>query len=258
MKYLYIFPHPDDESFGPVAAMHQQLTQGHAVHLLTLTRGEATSQRHKLGVSIEEMGEIRYREMLEVEKVAGFSSMTVLNLPDSGLKELDPRQIENTIRKHIERLQPDIIVSYPVHGISGFHDHLVMHAVIKRLYLQMRDEGARYLKRLAFFTVPDKEGPAVEAKGMRLKQSSSEDIDCVLQLSEQDQEIMKKALDCYVTYQEVIERTEVVKLIGDKVYFEIFEEEHNPRLNDLTEMLQTEQKSFIKKLGDKQEGNRRS
>lgn len=248
MKYLYIFPHPDDESFGPAAAMVQQLEQGHEVHLLTLTRGGATQQRHKLGVSIEEMGEIRYKEMKAVEKVLGLTSMTVLNLPDSGLKEMDPRQIEATVRKHINRLRPDILVSYPVHGVSGFHDHLVMHAVIKRLYLEMRDEGAHSLKRLAFFTVADKEGPAVQTNGIRLKQSSETEIDCTLQLRPQDQEAMKKALDCYVTYQEVIKNMRVVEIIGNKVHFEIFEEEHNPPLKDLTHELPVHQKRHVQEL----------
>ncbi|EGL81366.1 LmbE family protein [Caldalkalibacillus thermarum TA2.A1] len=37
MNILYIFPHPDDESFGPAAVMHQQIKAGHRVYLLTLT-----------------------------------------------------------------------------------------------------------------------------------------------------------------------------------------------------------------------------
>ena len=55
MKLLYVFPHPDDESFGPAAAMHAQLRAGHDVYLLTLTRGGATKQRHKLDLSVEQM-----------------------------------------------------------------------------------------------------------------------------------------------------------------------------------------------------------
>ena len=68
-KILYIFPHPDDESFGPAAVMYSQIGKGHDVYLLTLTKGGATQQRHKLGLTVEEMGEVRYREMQEVEKV---------------------------------------------------------------------------------------------------------------------------------------------------------------------------------------------
>ena len=128
MRILYIYPHPDDESFGPAHVMHKQRRQGHEVHLLTLTRGGATRQRHKLGYTIEQMGAIRHEEMKTVARVLDLSSLTVLDLPDSGLKELDPRDIETVIREHVETLKPHVIVSYPVHGISGFHDHLVTHA----------------------------------------------------------------------------------------------------------------------------------
>jgi len=69
MRILYIFPHPDDESFGPAAVIHSQIKNGHEVYLLTLTKGGATQQRHNLGLTVAEIGEVRYREMLAVEKV---------------------------------------------------------------------------------------------------------------------------------------------------------------------------------------------
>lgn len=94
MKILYIFPHPDDESFGPARAMHKQLRQGHEVYLLTLTKGGATKVRHKYNYTIEQMGEVRHKEMLNVEKTLGLTGMTVLDMPDSGLKDMDPRDIE--------------------------------------------------------------------------------------------------------------------------------------------------------------------
>ena len=56
MKILYIFPHPDDESFGVAHAMSKQRRQGHEVYLLTLTKGGATRQRFKYGYSVAEMG----------------------------------------------------------------------------------------------------------------------------------------------------------------------------------------------------------
>lgn len=90
MKILYIFPHPDDESFGPAQVMSKQRRDGHDVYLLTLTKGGATKQRHKFGYSVEEMGEIRYKEMLDVEKVLNLSGMNVLDLPDSSLRKWTP------------------------------------------------------------------------------------------------------------------------------------------------------------------------
>ena len=109
MKALYILAHPDDESFGPAAAISKQRRQGHEIYLLTLTRGGATRQRFKYGYSVAEMGEVRYREMLDVARVLDLSGMTVLDLPDSVLKEMDPREIEQVVAKEIERVQPDTL-----------------------------------------------------------------------------------------------------------------------------------------------------
>jgi LmbE family N-acetylglucosaminyl deacetylase len=183
------------------------------------------------------MGEVRYREMLAVEKTLGLSSMEVLDLPDSGLKEMDPREIEAVVRKHIEKIKPHILVSYPVHGISGFHDHLIMHYAAKRIFLQMQDEGATYLKRLAFFTLPDSGAPSMQNGEFRMKRSEAELIDCTIPLEEADIQAMVDSLSCYETYKDTIEATGVVEQIGDKVYFEIFNEAFIPPLQDLADRL---------------------
>ena len=174
MKILYVFPHPDDESFGPAPAISAQIRQGHEVYLLTLTKGEATKQRHRLGVTKEEMGEIRYKEMKCVEKVLNLNGMTVLDLPDSGLKEMNPIKIENIVKSHIHGLKPDVLVTYAVHGVSGFEDHLVSHAVIKRVYCSLKGEGYSYPRRLAFFTHFSE--AEVESK-FNLKSSKEEEIE---------------------------------------------------------------------------------
>jgi LmbE family N-acetylglucosaminyl deacetylase len=236
MKILYIFPHPDDESFGPAGAIHRQITDGHEVHLLTLTKGGATQVRFKLNYSIEQMGELRLREMQKVREVLKLTSMTVLDFTDSGLKELDPRILEKAVADHILDIQPDIVVTYPVHGGSGFHDHLVCYAVVKRVYLALRETSAPYLKRLAFFTMPDNsKKPSIRDDGWpRLKLSEETLIDCVTELREEDVQKMKDALLCYGSYQEVVAKMGVIEKIGRKVYFEIAFEDHKPVLNDLT------------------------
>lgn len=237
MKLLYIFPHPDDESFGPAAAMNSQLAEGHQVYLYTLTKGGATKQRFRLGLTVEEMGEVRYKEMLNVEKTLGLSGMKVDDFPDSSLSEMDPRILENAVSNEIERIKPDILVSYPVHGISGFHDHLVMHAVIKRVFLEVKETGVPFLKRLAFITLPDEGGETFINGKTRLKRSEMEMIDCIINLSSQDIDAMKKALDCYATYKETIEKSGVIESIGDKLYFEFYMEKFDPPLSKLTDKI---------------------
>jgi len=230
MRILYIYPHPDDESFGPAHVMHKQVREGHEVHLLTLTRGGATRQRHKYGYSVDEMGDVRHKEMLDVARVLELTGMNVLDLPDSGLKEMDPREIETVVREHIIKLEPQVVVTYAVHGISGFHDHLVSHAVVKRVFVELRPDH-RYLKRLALVTLP--EAVAAESSYFHLNGSKPEEIDCVVTVEEQDRQRALQALDCYVTFQETIENTGIKEKITDQWAFEIFQEDHDPPLDDL-------------------------
>lgn len=234
MRILYVYAHPDDESFGPAPAMSRQRRQGHEVYLLTLTRGGATRQRFKHGYSIAEMGEVRFREMQDVARTLDLSGMTVLDLPDGGLKEMDPRDIERVVRQEIERLEPNIVVADAVHGISGFHDHLVMHAVVKRVFVELYDQVS-YLKRLAFSTITEER--AAENTVFHLNGSKPDEIDCVFPVDPVDVENARRALDCYVTYQEVIRATEVGERIPPQVVFEVYRERHDPPLADLFDKL---------------------
>ncbi len=172
--------------------------------------------------------------MLDVAKVLNLTGMTVLDLPDSGLKEMDPREIEKVIRAEIERIKPDVVVTYAVYGISGFHDHLVTHAVVKNLYCQMK-ENSPYLKRLAFFTLTEK--VASEQLHFKIQGSKDEEIDCVYETDEADIENSRKALDCYVTFKETIDMSGIKDQIHKNITFEIFGEKHDPKLKSLFEKL---------------------
>ncbi len=214
--------------------MSKQLRQGHEVFLLTLTRGGATRQRFKFDYTIEEMGSVRFGEMQRVNEVLGLSGMTVLDLPDSGLKEIDPREIEKVVVDEVERIKPEILVSYAVHGISGFHDHLVTHAIVKRVFVELR-ESKSYLKRLALVTVSEEQSK--NSKHFPLSFSTPDEIDCVVEVDEEDIKKSHLALDCYVTFQETIEKSGIKGLIGREASFELYQENFHPPLRDLFERI---------------------
>ncbi len=240
MKILYVFPHPDDESFGPAAVINSQIKNGHEVYLLTLTKGGATKERHKLGLTVAEMGEVRFQEMLCVKNLLRLSGMEVLDYPDGKLKELDPRVLEREVADRVERIRPDVVVTHPVHGVSGFHDHLVTHAVVKRVHAQLKEDRGGFPKRLAFVTLPDSGEPTWMAGGWpRLKLTEEALIDCVVALEADDVEAMKSSLGCYASYKDVIEESGVIERIGDRVYFEIYDEDFSPPLSDLADRLQS-------------------
>ena len=48
---------------------------------------------------------------------------------------------------------------------------------------------------------------------------------------------MHDALDCYVTYKDVNDMSGIKDVFGNQAIFEIFQENHNPPLNDLFDKL---------------------
>ncbi len=233
--FLYVFPHPDDECFGPVPGIARQRREGHEVHLLTLTRGEATSQRERLGYSKAEMGETRYREMQDVAATLDLSSLTVREYPDGQLAELNPLVLENEVANYIHEIEPDVLITYPVHGISGHPDHLVTHAIVKRVACALRKDGAAFPQRLAFFTLPPP--PEDADRPSHLRHSPPELIDCELPIQASDLDTGREALYCYETYRPVIEKHRPLESIGDHLSFEVFGETHDPPLSSLVDDL---------------------
>lgn len=228
---LYVFPHPDDESFGPAPALARQQRAGHDVHLLTLTHGEATTQRERLGLSKEEMGEVRRAEMQSVAQALSLASLSVLDFPDGELAELDPRVLEGAVAAHVRERHPDVLVSYAAHGVSGHRDHLACHAVVKRVFCQLRaEESAGGLPRLALFTLPEE---AANDRPPHLTGSPEELIDARERFSEDDRARAEEALAAYETYQPVIEEHQPLDHVVGGVCFELFQEAFAPPLDDL-------------------------
>ncbi len=244
MRFLYAYPHPDDESFGPGAVMARQRRRGHKVYLFVLTRGGATKVRHRLGLSVEEMGTIRMREMEAMARAYDLTGMTVLDFPDNGLKELDPRVLERAVGEHVREVLPDVLVTHPVHGVSGFDDHLVTHAVAKRAFCEIGDDApdGEAPRRLAFTTLAERQRDDGRSdRPIRLRTAKEGEIDCTVRVSPEDLAAQRRALACYETYREMIEAMDPVSHYeddqGGEMHFEIFREDHDPPLADLGEGL---------------------
>ncbi|MFN0037148.1 MAG: PIG-L deacetylase family protein [Saprospiraceae bacterium] len=237
MNILYVFPHPDDESFGPGGAIHKQIQEGHKVFLLTLTKGGSTKVRHQLGLSVEEMGLVREREMQKVKHSLGIAEMTVLDYPDGGLSKIDPIALEKEVEKWLLAYRPDVVVTYPIHGGSGHHDHIALHHVVKRLFFEQKNK-LRFWQRLALFTVVDTGLPMFFEGGIpRVTWTKTEDVAVTVELSEANIEAMKAALLCYDTYQEMVKTTNVIERIGNRTYFELAGEQAGQVLASITEGL---------------------
>ena len=133
--------------------------------------------------------------------------------------------------------QPTIVVTYPVHGGSGHHDHITLHHITKYLFFR-RVKDLDFWKRLAFFTVIDTGKPMFLEGGVpRVNQSRKENIAITTVLNKEDIEAMKQALACYETYQEMIKTTNVIDRIGNETHFELANEKFDKVLTSITELI---------------------
>jgi hypothetical protein len=126
-------------------------------------------------------------------------------------------------------------VTFPIHGISGFHDHIVTHSAVTRVYLELHGPDHSWLQRLAFFTLIS----APAAFPWHVNVTAPAEIDCVVQVTDSDMERFHKALDCYVTYADVIAQTKIHQVFDKDVHFELFREDQKPPFDDLFEGLRS-------------------
>jgi len=153
---------------------------------------------------------------------------------------MNPIDLEKLVLSYIEKIKPDVVVTYAIHGISGHHDHLTIHAVVKRLYCELRSKPEySYWKRLALFTFPTPENSEQDGAMAHVRTSKQELIDCIITLDQLEKDKLKEALFCYKTFMDVIESTNVINVIGDKVYFEFYGENFTSPLNEITGQLKS-------------------
>jgi hypothetical protein len=95
---------------------------------------------------------------------------------------------------------------------------------------------AAMLHRAAFWTIRAEEA-AGASELFHLTGSKAEDIDVVMTVNEVDVEKQRQALDCYITYRETIERAGARRNIPCEAVFELYQERHDPPLDDLLDGL---------------------
>lgn len=116
---LAVCAHPDDESFGLGAALHQLASAGARVAVLCLTHGEAST----LGLSDEDLGAIREHELARAATELGVAQVTVLDHRDGALGDEDLEHLGTEVADAVARWAPDLLVVFDEGGVTGHPDH---------------------------------------------------------------------------------------------------------------------------------------
>jgi LmbE family N-acetylglucosaminyl deacetylase len=149
LKVLAFFPHPDDEVTVSGTLM-KLIEEGHEVHLLCLTRGEAGNSGE--GYSKEKLAEIRTLEMTQAADLIGAKQLHLLEYADSGLSELGLDSLKSIALDRINAIQPDILFSYDSKiGLYGHPDHQLSGLAVEQVFLE--NKGNTFFKPHQLFQV---------------------------------------------------------------------------------------------------------
>ncbi|RNB87321.1 PIG-L family deacetylase [Brevibacillus fluminis] len=136
-RLLFIFPHPDDESFACAGTMAKYHEAGHEILLICATFGCKGKPGGFTFTCREELANHRKQELLQAARVLGVNETIFFGYPDGGLAEVDVAELTARIRAYLLELKPDIIVTFPPDGVTGHPDHIALSRATEQAVLQV-------------------------------------------------------------------------------------------------------------------------
>jgi len=134
-RILTVYPHPDDESFGPAAVLAKYARRGATIHGVFATRGEGGEPLDGLDLSPEQLADVRERDLRDAAATIGYADIELLGYVDGTLVDLPEGQLESLVLAAIQRYVPDVVITFGPGGITRHPDHLaVSHATTRAVH----------------------------------------------------------------------------------------------------------------------------
>jgi len=144
-RLLVVFPHPDDESFGPGGTLARYAREGVAVHYACATRGEVGSVTPDLLKPFEHLpedqrlGALREGELRCAAEQLGLAGLHLLGYRDSGMVgtaenrdarafvNAEPNRVIGQLVQLIRAIKPQVMITFDPYGGYGHPDHIFAH-----------------------------------------------------------------------------------------------------------------------------------
>lgn len=151
MNILAFFAHPDDETMLAGGTLALLAAQGNQVHYLSATRGEGGETGEPPLCSIEELGEVREKELMCAVQALGGRSLTFLGYVDPRVgpeNELYPYSQDLTLlagqmAASIRQFRVEVVFTHGSNGEYGHPAHVVTHQAARIAIESLGEEGPR-------------------------------------------------------------------------------------------------------------------
>lgn len=139
-KLLFVYAHPDDETFGNGGTIAKYHQLGVEVSLISATSGCKGKSGEYTFQSKEQLAAHREGELRKACDILGVSNLILYRYPDGGLKDVDPDELSERVHQSIVDIKPDVIVTFPPDGITAHPDHIAISLATDKAVLRAEQE----------------------------------------------------------------------------------------------------------------------
>jgi LmbE family N-acetylglucosaminyl deacetylase len=120
-----VWAHPDDEAYLSAGLMAAAIDHGSRVAAVTATRGERGTS-DPTSWPPERLARLRERELDASLAALGVDEHRWLDHPDGGLDAIDAATGERQVRRILDDLDADTVVTFGPDGMTGHPDHVAI------------------------------------------------------------------------------------------------------------------------------------
>jgi LmbE family N-acetylglucosaminyl deacetylase len=151
-RAIGIFAHPDDEAIIVGGTFRLLADLGWETHLICATKGEASTAYDRSYVRKEDLGVVREKEILDAAGILGVSQVHFMNYMDGTLADQEDETAMAWLADKLNTLQPELIYTFEVNGISFHPDHKTIHRWVIQL---LKDKKLNYEPRGIYLATID-------------------------------------------------------------------------------------------------------
>ena len=143
-RILAVFAHPDDETTTSGGTLARYAAEGAKVFVATATRGEQGGLgTGEYEIRREDLPAVREAEMRTVLQALRAEPPIFLGYRDGEVSSADFEESVTKIRTVMDRVRPDVVITWGPTGISGHDDHKAVHRATVEAFHRYRPSPAR-------------------------------------------------------------------------------------------------------------------
>jgi N-acetylglucosamine malate deacetylase 2 len=162
LRILTVYAHPDDEAFGPAAALAKYARAGAEIYGIFATSGEEGNTGIKPAPTPAELARLREQDTRDAAKTIGYRDIQFLRYHDGTLSDVPVLEVSDRILQIMKEVQPHVVTTFGPAGITKHPDHVAVHLATVDAFHRAQEAGID-VRELHYDTVS---GDAVEELGL--------------------------------------------------------------------------------------------